>query len=130
MKIRRFTSLDFELLQSWAKANDVQVFDRGMLPSTTYLVENEGRDMASLSLITTNTDRAYLEYALGNPELKGAARREAFAYLVQYVEELARGLGYKTLSCLSPNDSLGAYYTSLGYQANLPDLCLMLKELN
>lgn len=85
--------------------------------------------MVCLSLITTNVDKAYLEYAIGNPEAKGPARKEAFKHLVQYVEDVARGLGYRYLLCLAPNDFLGAYYMSHGYQVNMPDLTLMLKEL-
>lgn len=115
------------MVQAWAKAYGMQELD--LLPPTTYIIERNGLPMAMLSLITTNIDRAFLEFALGNPEIKGVSRQEAFSHLVQYIEDLAKGLGYRRLSCLAPNDKLGAYYTSLGYQVVMPDLSLMFKEL-
>jgi len=128
--IRRYTASDFEMLQSWAKGYGVETFTREMLPHTTYIASYEDRPMISLSLIATNADRAYLEYALGDPALMGPLRRQLFRDLVQYVETEARRLGFQKVICLAPNSKLGSYYSSFGYVPNLLGLSLMVKELN
>lgn len=129
MNIRRYTYKDFETVQSWATGYDVGVFQPSMFPPSTYIVESEGKAMAMLSLITTNSDRAYLEYALGNPEAEGHARRFCFTKLVQYMEDLAKGLGYDKVVCLAPNEALSDYYSTFGYSPNRPGLTLMVKEI-
>ncbi len=120
----------FDTIAAWARTAGVEVFTKDMLPLTTYIATYEGAPAVMLSLITTNTDRAYLEYALGNPDMKGPIRRQLFKDLVQYVQDVAQGLGYSKLICLAPNTKLSEYYASLGYSPNLSNLSLMVKELN
>lgn len=131
MDIRPYVPQDFATINEWCKAANVVTLTEDTLPWSTFIHDYKGQAAVSLSLILSNAkEYAYLEYAIGNPEIKKDIRRELFSNLVKYIERVAKQMGYKKLVCLAPHPKLEAYYSTLGYQPNLKGLTAMIKELN
>ena len=107
---------EWELLQKWWEASGQTSLTPDMVPPTTFLAEEDGEPLVSLSLTTSNTlYGAELSFFVGNPEKKGPARREATREIFLFVEGLAKLLGYRKLYGFASNAKLGAYYNGLGY---------------
>lgn len=129
--IRKYQPTDLALLESWAKSYGIPSLNEAAIPATTYIAELDGHPVVSLSMmLTNNKEYAYLEYAVGNPEFgPSKARQAAFKDLVQWMEHLAKGAGYKRLVCLAPDPKLEAYYESLGYKTERRGLSFLMKDL-
>lgn len=129
--IRQYNLDDYVHLKSWAEAQGITTLTPSLIPSSTFVGVSQDKPVVSLSLLLTNNNEyAFLEYALGDPKAKGPIRQLLFKGLVQYIEQVAKGLGLKKLLCLAPHPDLERYYSEFGYQPNLRALTLMAKELN
>jgi hypothetical protein len=130
VNIRQYSDKDFEMISDWWKqANEVGPAKDMLSAQTTFIMEINNVPAYSLSLYLTNCKGlAIFENFAGNPQLKG--ERKKFApVLVNYLEDLAKSLGYKKIMCLSMNDKLVTRYTSLGYNKTVGGLTALVKEL-
>lgn len=132
MKVTYPTQNDIEKIKSWWDAAEMRGFHEGFIPHDhAYVVyDNTDNARALLCLYTTNiSEYAYLECFVSDPTLETAHRREVTEFLVEYVENKAKQLGYRKLICLTHIDPLKPRYEALGYQRSLNNVTTFVKEL-
>jgi hypothetical protein len=130
MKIRNYKQEDFEMLQSWWKMQDEFPPTRDMLPEeSTYIVEYAGNAVSAITLYLTNTKEfCILDNFIANPLFSGD-RRGASKMIIEYAEQQAKILGYKSIMCMALKDKLKDYYQTFGYVKRFDNLATFNKEL-
>lgn len=130
VNVRPYTDRDFEMLCSWWKASGTVGIKPSMLPPTTYVLEYKGRPVFAHSLVCTNVkEYAYLENFVSDPSYKSPNRHELSLTMVQFMERLAKNLGYKRLLSLAPNSKLQSRYQDIGWTTTLTGVSTVMKEL-
>ena len=101
-----------------------------VIPDTSYFVEIEGVPAIFVSTIETNIPILWVEYLIGNPDLKGPTRKEATLYCLSELTRLARESGCIRLFCMAPNDKLKSYYEKLGFSVTASFIHTLVKEVS
>lgn len=126
--IRPYSSNDFPMISEWWGSEPAPL--ESMIPETTWVLELAGRPALSVSLILTNvSEYCMVDNFVGNPALKGPERASASFYLLQYIEDYARTLGYRRLFCISYRSKLKELYERLGFGRTLDDVSTFVKNL-
>ncbi len=133
MKIRNFSAItDYNTMCEWyIKLDQIPPY-MDMIPAdTTFVIENEGKPAAFLTLYVTNAKgMSYFENAIRDPKLTKELGNALFSKLVSYGLEFARTLGYKRILCYAPNQKLKKRYSDLGFKSTLNELSSLVKELD
>lgn len=96
---------------------------------SSFILEIDGIPSLHMSFYITNCKGvSYLENFVGNPEMKGMVRREATKYLISFLTELAKQLGYKRLIGFGFQDKTKAYYKTLGFENTLNDVSVFCRS--
>ncbi len=130
-QIRTYTHEDFKMLKSWWDAAGKNCPPPVMFSTdSTYIFEIEGVPALSVTAYLTNSKGlAILEHFVGNPELKGADRRNASAFFINLVYDTLNVLGYQYVLGFATNDKLVKRYEELGMTQLSPNITSMIKVL-
>lgn len=128
IKIRNYRQDDYEMLKSWwIEAEEVPP-TKELIPSTTYILEDRGTPVMSLSLYTTNcTVLGFLEAFIKNP-MYYDSQVSSFK-LVTHAENEAKKLGCEILVCMSFEPKLKERYQQLGYTNTVNNLSSFSKSI-
>lgn len=130
-QIRQFEDSDYDMLRSWWI--DYKEFPptREMLPKeTTFIIENNKTPLVAITLYLTNSMQfCMLDNFVGNPQFKGAIRKEASKLIIAHAEKVAKQAGYKSILCLAINEKLKEYYPTFGYKKYCDNISSFNKEL-
>lgn len=129
--IRHYKQSDFPVVESWWAASGEAVPPSNWLPRhSTFLISVDNTLAACVSVYLTNSkELAYLENVVGNPDLKGPARRAALEALVRHAEAWTKRKGYKRLVLLGYRAPVKKRYLELGYKETLDGVSTFVKEL-
>lgn len=128
--IRKYENSDYETLKSWWTQVDEQAPTAGAIPtSSSFILELDNKPAISLSVCLTNTDVAYLNNFIGNPEVKGSERKKCGNILFEYAEKFSKVLGYNKLFCFVKNDKLVERYKHFGLTVENSNIKVMSKEI-
>lgn len=87
-----------------------------MIPSTSYILEDEGHPIAAASLFLTNCEyAAWIEHLIADPKIEAEQRHEAVEVLFHFLEGEARRFGYRAVALFSYVDKLKTRYEELGF---------------
>jgi hypothetical protein len=128
--IRNYNKTDYEMICSWWNSADMQAPTPGLIPSeSTFLIEVENKPVMSIALFLTNTEMAYLENFIANPEFKSTMRKHVSQLIVNHAIGFAKNLGYKRVCCLSVHDKTSKRYEELGMRQTTENLKSFVKEI-
>lgn len=72
----------------------------GLLSTRVLIISNDNQDICAASLISTDTNIAWLDWFISNKQIKNRKlRKEALEFLIIKGESLARYLGFTALVC-------------------------------
>jgi hypothetical protein len=131
MVIRPYLPTEFEMVRRWWLAHgEVPPLPDMLPPDSTFILELHRQPALCVSLYLTNSPEiCYVENFVGNPELKGEARREGTEKLLAHLEMVARGRGYRRLICLGHKPELKKRYQEIGFTPTVDNITGFAKEL-
>ena len=128
MEVRPFTESDLPEFNRWLAL-------RGMLPLRRSSLPRMGRIVPGVAagfLMQTDTDRAFLEPLLTNPEAPPNQRNDAINEIVLSLMLLAGGIGSRSITALVSQDAnnlIARGVDGFGFvRANLPAHVVLTKE--
>lgn len=131
-KIRVFDATrDYnEVCRWWAEAGEPRP-PLEIIPRTTFILENNvSAPWICLSLIQFNVSQvAWSAGLVSNPDLPREGRKEAVKQLWDFVAGYAKNLGYKSLMCVAPRESLEKRYKEMGFMPTYRNQTFMVREL-
>ena len=129
LTVRPYLPTDYDLIHSWWIASgEVPPQKDMMLLDSSFVLEDEGRPVMTITVYLTNTPAfAMVENLVKAP---GYKNKKAVAYAFRYAEEFAKRMGYKRTVCFGFKEKLTNLYTSLGYSPALTGLTSLFKELS
>lgn len=128
--IRQYSPLDLPLLNRWYERVGVFGISENLLPSTTYILENNGKPVIAHSLVCTNVkEYAYLEGFISDVDYRAPDRDELVRYMVNFMKDLGKSLGYRRLLTIAPNEKLRQRYIELGGKATMENVTTVVVEL-
>lgn len=129
--IKAYTKEYYQEVRSWwEKQNQIPPTEDMMPLDSTYMAFDGDRPAICISLYLTNIkEYCYLECYIGNPELKGNARKECTKMLLKYIIYVAKQKGYKKFVCLATKPELVRYYESMGFIKTLENVTTLCKAL-
>jgi hypothetical protein len=130
-KVRHYNKTDFPMISEWWNKHKEMGPTEEMLPEeSTFICELNGTPLTAITLYLTNSKEfCMLDNFIGNPAFRGEDRKEASKLIIEYAENLAKDLGYKSIFCMALNDSLSDYYEFFGYKKRLNNVSTLNKEL-
>lgn len=121
---------DYETTKHWWGAVNEPAPPLDLIPETTFIIRYNDAPILALSLFLTNCKGvAYLENFVGNPDFKGAIRRDAAQALVDYACNFAAALGVMRVGCLAYRDKLKPRYEQLGMIKTLDNVSSFARDL-
>lgn len=131
MVIRNYQDSDYTTICAWWRAHDEIAPLPGMLPSeSTFILELAKQPALCVTLYLTNTPEVcYVENFVGNPELKGGARRAGTERLLDHIATFAKDRGFKRLLCLGHKPELKQRYQEIGFTPTVSNITGFVKEL-
>lgn len=129
--IRPFTKNDFEMVQAWWKKQDELPPTLDMLPQeSTFICEYNNSPLLAITVYLTNSKEfCILDNFIGNPEMTGKPRKDGSALIIEFAEQFAKDLGYRSMMCMAFKDKLKNYYQSFGYTKRFDNVATFNKEL-
>lgn len=117
-KVRFMESGDYENMLPWFQWWRFPSPLKEMLPDNGLgglMVYNDDIDICGGFLYETNSDIAWIEYIVSNPEYKSKDRSYAIKYLIHSLQMLAASRGYKILFTSVKNESLIKHLEEEGF---------------
>jgi len=120
LKVRVLTENDWETLCSWwLEWPDWKVHpSKEMLPLNGlggFMVENNDVPIVAGFLYLTNSNIAWLEWIISDPNYKGINKKQAIELLITSAENAARNQGKEVIFSVSRNKTLLKMHKELGY---------------
>ena len=112
--VRLVEEADKPIIASWWKKLAGEI-DIDWLPTTTVVLEIGGKLAYAIPVFITNSNRAYTDDIVSDPELSKDDRKGALEVLLQYVEMMLKEFKVEVLFGCAPNDKLLKRYESLGF---------------
>lgn len=81
-----------------------------------YLVSKDETDICAGFLYYTNSNMAWIEFIVSNPDYKESDRAEAIKLLIDSISEKAKDLGFKVLWTCVVHQNLIKKYIDCGFQ--------------
>lgn len=130
IKIRPYYATDWGMVEAWWKASgEVPPLPTMMPLESSFVAEVSSRPALAVALYLTNTlEIAYVENFVGNPELKGEARKRAATQLVEHFMSFAKQRGYRRLMCMTEKPALMTRYQELGFHPTLGGVTAFVRE--
>ena len=96
MNIRNFTDADFGMVELWWFKHHGNVFQRGFIPPTAYIVtDDEGEPMGFFSMHNMQCSICYFGYPMVNPLLPKEKRDAAIDYMIECAKIWAVRTGHQ-----------------------------------
>lgn len=128
--IRDIDESDRVIIEDWYRKIGEPPPPRGLMPDgSTFVCDIDGVLALSVSVGLSNFEAAHVESFIGNPALGGETRRRGTEILLRHLEDFARGMGYKRLWCMAPNERLRDYYEKIGFADSGYRVFVLKKEL-
>ena len=130
--IRKFESIqDTHEVLSWYEHYDIPCEWINTMPeNTSYLLEIDGKPGIAACLLLTKCQKlAFIENAIGNPELEGPKRAEGLQVLFKHLEDEAKNMGYKVVLILAEENKLKSKYINMGYAEAMHNVTVLSKLL-
>lgn len=120
LKVRVLTENDWETLCSWwLEWPDWKVHPtKEMLPLNGiggFMVENDNKPIVAGFLYLTNSNIAWLEWIISDPNYKEINKRQAIELLITSAERAAKNQGKEVIFSVSRNKALLKMHKKLGY---------------
>jgi len=119
-EIRPVRVEDFPTLNKWWDSYDhIEVPDSGLLPNNGlggYVVEKEGKIRACAFLYFTNSDVAYVDYLVGDPNYKGRDRYSMILDLIDLCTAVGLKEGCRLMWAMTTYDGVVKRCRDLGYE--------------
>lgn len=131
-KVRLYVPGDFPMITKWWEMSGELGPLEGMLTkdSTFICYVGDTPGLCVTLYLTNSPDVCYVENFVGNPEVRGALRRDASLYLSNYIAAFAQSKGYRFLLCLAHKEPLKQRYEELGFTRTLDNLSSFLRILS
>ena len=126
--IRQFTNSDYSILKSWWEKHKEPHPTLEYLPESTFILEDNGVPVYSISVILTNNPLCYLEYFNSNPD-HTENRKELSQRLFDYAIDFAKSKGHKFVATLAYREKVKNRVVELGMQRTFDNLSSFVKEL-
>lgn len=112
MQFRRYLPSDEGYVAPWYQAREDAFYSEWLPRDTGFIVEDDKSRLAVGFLLLTNSKMAFMEYLQTNCERTEFEQAKALIFLTRELEKLSKGLGYKVIIGLVPEDhfSLVKYY--------------------
>ena len=111
---------DFPTLIKWWKCYDhIEVPDSGLLPDGGlggFVVEKEGKIRAGAFLYFTNSDVAYVDYLVGDPDYKGRDRYDMILDLIETCTRVGLKQGCRLMWAMTTYKGVVKRCEDLGYE--------------
>lgn len=130
VKILPYFATDWPKIEAWWKASGETAPLATMMPlESSFVAYVDGTPALAVALYLTNTPQiAYVENFIGNPECKGAERREAAKVLSDHIAAFAKQRGFASLMCMTEKQPLKQRYMELGFQPTLGGLTAFVRR--
>lgn len=115
VSINKFLPQDYPMIKSWWDCTDEPCAPIEFFPETTYIASVNGVPAVSAILVVSNTPICWMTAPIGNPDLKGKSRQEAFTKLIKYLGETAAKLNKKVLFTMNSKPKLINRFKELGF---------------
>jgi len=119
MEIRKLLDEDYETLCEWWRWWRWTPVLKNSLPDSGkggVMVQHEGVDVCAGFLYTTNSDLAYIEWTISNPNFRDKiVRKEAIKKLIETLTNQAKELGCKFVFTYLINESLKEKFEDCGF---------------
>jgi hypothetical protein len=118
LKVRALEESDLEILQSWWKAWKWPEVNRDTLPANGLgglMIHKDDTPIISGFLYLTNSNIAWIEWIISNPQYRDKDRKQALRLLITSLEDVAIKQGYKSIFTVVKNNSLIKAHKDLGY---------------
>ena len=113
---------DYEDICKWWKWWRWPVLPKESLPDNGmggFMVEKNGTPIVSVFLyLTSNSNWAWLEWLVSNPNYREKDRKEAIELLISKTEEETKKLGFKFMLTIGRNKSLIESHRKLGWHVD------------
>ena len=123
------TAKHYPELLSWWNAREESGPTLAMIPETSYVMFCDNEPILFISLIMTNTEVIWLENLIGNPEYKGAKRKECANLFLSYIDNVAKTNGKKRFFCMSTNEKTTQRYIELGFKKTLENVSTFVRSI-
>lgn len=128
MKVRKFNKEDLLMMNEWAKFYNDLPFPPGHVPAeSTFVAYENGEPQMVCSVILTNTDFAWLENLVGNPN--GNRSKDLLSKFVDYMNEFAKNEGKKMFFGMSKHPKTTELYKRIGFTNTLNNVDTFAKEI-
>ena len=126
--IRNFKKADFEAVSGWWKTIGEHGPSIEQLPEeSTFVLAIDDEPALCLAVYLTNTDIAYFENFISDPEFKG--RQVATQALLEHAWSFARSKNYKYSVGFTTVDKLTQRYLDMGYDTKVNNVTILGKKL-
>lgn len=88
---------DYEIVKGWWEKHSWPVIPKASLSSTGFIVKDGTNSVLAGWVYHTNSDIAWLEFVISNPEIKGEIRDQAFDLLFNVTSEYAKVNNFKNI---------------------------------
>ena len=131
MSIRPYTAADYPIIDAWWQFYSEIGPTQEMLPEeSTYIYEDRGAPVLCVTLYLTNTKEfCMVDNFVRNPGFKDLHRKQAITELLAYIENKAKGMGYKKMLCMGYRDKIKNIYRDLGFVSTLNNVETFIKEV-
>lgn len=127
--IRNYTDADYPMLVNWWKEQKWPVIPKASLSNLGYISYQNNLPTAAAFLYTTNSNLAWLEWMIANPQYDWETRQEAIYELIDHISEEAKKQGYSILFTSVSNKRLMEKYVNKGFIVTDTDMTNMLRGL-
>lgn len=112
MRARLHTENDLETLNHWYKGHGGTGIDAGCLPKIGIIVE----DIAAGFLYRTDSDIAFLDNFVSNPNAKPREVYRAINFILEHLTQAAVEMGYKRMFGFTKKDSMHRRAVDAGFK--------------
>jgi len=107
---------DLPVITSWFKSRNFPAPLPGTLPEVGLVITNDGKDISSGFLFSTDSHVGMIAHLVSDPESDKDLRKESVKYLINSLSDMARELGNTVVTCATNIDSLGKRFEEYGFE--------------
>lgn len=128
MMIRNYNIEDLLMMNEWAKKYGDTPFSERQVPTeSTFVAYENGEPQLVCSVIKTNTDIAWLDNLIGNPNKN--RNKTLLKEFLEYMTFYAINSGKSILFCMSKHPKTTELYKKLGFTNTLKNVDTFYKEI-
>ncbi len=127
MQVRSYNSLqDYKTIQKWMQGYSDFTTPEAWLSDTGFMIDNH----ACVFLYTTNSKIAYLEFLIGNPEIKDKdIKNEALNKVIEHAMKIASNIGYKFIFAFIEKEYVENRFIDLNFNNVNVDVKMMMRGI-